>query len=81
MLNIPADRRMENYNATVVGCAECPECLDCSGVYYCLKAHTHTDSDVTLGCYENGTGGESDGENKLTHFSHRKYSAFEGVGV
>lgn len=48
---------MENYNATVVGFAECPECLDCSGVYYCSKAHTQT---VTLGSYENWTGGESD---------------------
>lgn len=38
---IPADSCMEIYNATVVGCAECPECLDCSGLYYCSKAHTY----------------------------------------
>lgn len=52
-------------------------------VVECIIAqrHTHRDSDVTLGSYENGTGGESDGEKKLTHFSHRKYSAFEGVGL
>lgn len=40
---MPSDRCIEIYNATVVGCAECPECLDCSGVYYCSKAHMHTD--------------------------------------